>query len=141
MQRVLKPGGKAFLQENNILLHVTDPDCPAFDHLWLQFAKLQRQMGGDGEIGKRLFGLMRQAGFADVALSIQPEIHPYGSPGFAPWIENLLHIAQSKRDELVGRGLATHEEFTHGRAELAACLQNSNACAYFYWNRAIGVKA
>jgi SAM-dependent methyltransferase len=141
MQRVLKPGGKAFLQENNILIHATDPDCPAFEHLWRQFAALQRQLGGDGEIGKRLFGLMRQAGFADMTLSMQPELHPHGTPAFVPWIENLLHIVRSAEAELVRRALATPSEIDEGLAEFAALLKNPDACACFYWNRAVGVKA
>lgn len=141
MQRVLKSGGRAYLQENNILIHATDPDCSAFEHLWRQFAKLQRQLGGDGEIGKRLFGLMRQAGFVHIHLSSQPEVHPHGSPGFVPWIENLLHIVRSKQDELIGRDLATPSEVAQGLGELTACLENPNACAWFYWNRALGMKA
>lgn len=141
MQRVLKPRGRAYLQENNILIHATDPDCPAFEQLWRQFAILQRQLAGDGEIGKRLFGLLRQAGFTEIQLSIQPEIHPHGSPGFAPWIENLRHIVQSQQDELIGRGLATSTEVIQGLGELSACLENPNACAWFYWNRAVGMKA
>jgi SAM-dependent methyltransferase len=141
MLRVLKPSGKAYLQENNILIHATDPDCPAFEHLWRQFANLQRQMGGDGEIGKRLFGLMRQAGFADITLSIQPDVHPHGTSAFIPWIENLLQIVRSVQAEFVRRELATSAEIGEGLAEFAALLQNPNACVYFYWNRAIGIKA
>ena len=36
MRRVLKPRGKAFVQENNIFATTFDPDCPHFDALWRQ---------------------------------------------------------------------------------------------------------
>src|SRR5262249_31482070 len=41
MRRVLKPGGRAFVQENNIVANTFDPDCPHFDALWRRFAQLQ----------------------------------------------------------------------------------------------------
>jgi ubiquinone/menaquinone biosynthesis C-methylase UbiE len=141
MHRVLKPGGTAYVQENNILIHVTDPDCPAFEHLWRQFAVLQRQLGGDGEIGKRLFGLMRQAGFAEVEPTIQPEVHAHGMPGFEPWIKNLVHIARDATAQMVARGLITADDATAGIVEFEALLGNPSACVYFYWNRVRGKKA
>jgi ubiquinone/menaquinone biosynthesis C-methylase UbiE len=141
MLRVLKPGGTAYVQENNILIHVTDPDCPAFEHLWRQFASLQRQIGGDGEIGKRLFGLMRQAGFAEIMPSIQPEIHAHGMSGFEPWIKNLVHIARDATAQMIARNLVTTDEATAGVAQFEALLGNPSACVYFYWNRVRGKKA
>jgi hypothetical protein len=43
-------------------------------------ADLQPQMGGDAEIGKKLFSLLEKAGFRSISLSIGPEMHLYDLP-------------------------------------------------------------
>lgn len=140
MHRVLRPGGRALAQENNILMNVFDPDCPAFDHVWGQFAVLQRQLGGDALIGKRLFRYFRAAGFERIELSYQPEIHYSGTPGFRPWVENLIGNIRSGEETLKEKGLATHQEIDRAVSELQALMDRDDASALFYWNRAVGVK-
>jgi SAM-dependent methyltransferase len=82
MHRVLRRNGKVFIQENNILANEFYPDCPKFDALWRKFAGLQRQLGGDALIGKKLFALLKEAGFETITLSFAPEIHPADSATF-----------------------------------------------------------
>jgi ubiquinone/menaquinone biosynthesis C-methylase UbiE len=140
MHRILKPGGRAFVQENNILINTFDPDCPRFDHVWRQFAQLQTLLGGDASIGKKLFRLFREAGFARVELSIQSEVHHHGTPAFRPWVENLIHNVKPVAEQLVAHGLATADEIRRGVEELQCLVENPAATALFYWNRAIGLK-
>lgn len=73
--RVLKTGGKIFVQENNILIYVLCPECPSYSFLLRKFTELQARMGGDAEIGKKLFSLVKRAGFPSINLSIGPEVH------------------------------------------------------------------
>ena len=140
MRRVLKPGGLLFAQENNILINDFDPDCPTFDIVWERFAQLQRILGGDALIGKKLRRLLRQAGFSRVELSIQPEVHSHGMPTFRPWVENLINNFQPVEAELAARGLATTDQTRQAAAELRALIDNEDGSAYFYWNRAKAVK-
>src|SRR5205823_11403334 len=58
-KRVLKRGGKIFLQENNIAANFMDPETPRFDKVWLTFIELQAQLGGDALIGKKPFRLLK----------------------------------------------------------------------------------
>jgi SAM-dependent methyltransferase len=140
MRRVLKPNGKAFVQENNILVNVFYPVCPRFDALWKQFAVLQEKLGGDALIGKKLLPLFKEAGFQEIELSIQPEIHFSGKSSFRPWIENQIGNIESATNELETSKLATEEEISLAIAEVKALLERDDACAFFYWNRASGVK-
>jgi len=140
MHRVLRPGGKAVAQENNILINVFDPDCPTFDHIWKQFASLQQKLGGDALIGKRLFRYFREAGFERIELSYQPEIHYSGTPGFRPWVVNLIGNIRGGAQALVQLGLAHQAEIDRSIAELTALMDRPDASALFYWNRALGVK-
>lgn len=139
--RVLKPGGKLHVQENNILVLELYPDCPRFDHVWQQFVTLQTQLGGDGQIGKKLFSLFKAVGFQHIELSIAPEIHWAGMPTFRPWVENLIGNVRSGAEALQQKQLATAEEITTALEELRAFSGWTDASMYFYWNRAVGRKA
>jgi len=138
--RVLKPGGKIFIQENNILINVFYPDCPTFDILWKKFADVQTELGGDALIGKKLFSLLKTGGFDDIALSIAPEIHHYGMPTFTPWIQNLIGNIDGARKNLIDMGGVESKLIDEAIDELTALQNNPHASAYFYWNRAKAVK-
>lgn len=140
MRRVTTPGGRVYAMENNILMCDFDPDCPRFDALWRKFAELQRLLGGDALVGKRLYRLFRGAGFEDVRLSIQPEIHHAGQPAFEPWVRNLIGNVRSGERAMIERGLVSAEDIAGAVGELEFLIQRADATALFYWNRAAGVK-
>jgi SAM-dependent methyltransferase len=140
MRRVLKPGGRVHVQENNILLNVFDPHCPRFTAAWESFARLQHRLGGDGTIGKKLLPLLRRAGFHDVALSIDPEVHWYGSPSFEAWMENQIANIDGARESFMKTHIMSAAEIDAAIAEARAFMETANASVFFYWNRAKGRK-
>ena len=140
MRRVLKPGGRAAVQENNILINQFYPDCLAFDRVWARFAALQSELGGDALIGKKLFQLFTAAGFQQIDLSIQPEVHWFGSPGYSAWLQNLIGNIHSAESEMQQRGLATREEIDAAAREVEDLIHREDGSAYFYWNRAVGYR-
>ncbi|HEX8651068.1 MAG TPA: methyltransferase domain-containing protein [Pyrinomonadaceae bacterium] len=140
MRRVLRPKGKVFVQENNILVNVFYPECPRFDALWRQFALLQEKLGGDALIGKKLLPLLRQAGFEEIELSIQPEIHYSGKPSFRPWIENQIGNVLGAAHQLETHQLATAAEIQQAVEEVRSFVDSPDAAAFFYWNRASAIK-
>jgi len=139
IRRVLKPGGKVFVQENNILVSVLYPQCSRFDRVWRRFAELQKMLGGDALIGKKLLPLLTAAGFQHIRLSIQPEVHYAGTPTFLPWIENLIANIRSGEKELLDRQLATERDISQGIEDLRGLINEKAGSAFFYWNRASGV--
>jgi ubiquinone/menaquinone biosynthesis C-methylase UbiE len=141
MHRVLRPGGRALAQENNILINVFYPECPAFDLIWERFARLQARLGGDALIGKKLLQLFKQAGFDHIKLSLQPEIHHAGMETFRPWLENLIGNVESGATALESHGLATADEITKAIREVRSLSERDDGSAIFYWNRASGVKS
>jgi ubiquinone/menaquinone biosynthesis C-methylase UbiE len=140
MRRVTRSGGRVAAMENDISLVRLDPPCPAFDSVWSAFAAYQSQLGGDGLIGRRLFRLFRQAGFAQIELTVQPELHWHGSPGFAPWIENLAGNVKSGQQGLTESGLCSQKQIELALAELAALARRGDASFSFVWNRAAAVR-
>jgi ubiquinone/menaquinone biosynthesis C-methylase UbiE len=136
MRRVLRPGGRVCIQENNILANEFHPECPKFDAVWEKFAALQSKLDGDALIGKKLFAILRQAGFQHIRLSFAPEIHPADSDTFLPWVENMVHNVTGAAELLVLHRFATQGEIDDAVAEVRAFEKLPDACAYFYWNRA-----
>ena len=138
---MLRRGGRALAQENNILIHVFYPECPAFDLIWERFARLQARLGGDALIGKKLLQLFKQAGFDHIKLSLQPEIHHAGMETFRPWLENLIGNVLGGAAALEQQGLATADEIGEAIREVRLLSERTDASAIFYWNRASGVKS
>jgi len=140
IQRILKSGGKIFLQENNTLVNVFYPDCPTFNLVWEKFAVVQSKIGGDALIGKKLFFLLKTTGFGSIKLSVSPEIHHYGMPTFSPYIENLIGNITGARNSLITIGNLEPSIIDEAIDELRRLQDNTDASAYFYWNRAMAVK-
>jgi ubiquinone/menaquinone biosynthesis C-methylase UbiE len=134
MRRVVRPGGPVAVCENDISLIRFDPPCPAFDRAWDLFLRYQATLGGDGVIGRRLYRLFRAAGLTHIELSVQPEVHWYGSPGYAAWVRNIIGNLESAR-----RGI-DETALNEAVAELTALAQRKDASSVFVWNRARGVR-
>lgn len=139
--RLLKQGGRIFVQENNIAINVLYPDCLAYERVWEEISDLQSKLGGDAAIGKKLFALLVQTGFRSVIPSVAPEVHYFGLPSFLPWINNLISIIEGAKDRLVHVQELSPLLVDHAVGELHRFRENPLASAYFYWNRASGSKA
>ena len=140
MRRVTRPGGLVAACENDVTLLRFDPPCPAFDRAWETFTRYQSTLGGDGLIGRRLYRLFRGAGFADVELSVQPEVHWHGSPGYVAWVHNIIGNLESARHGMIGQGVISERDLNDGVAELERLKTDSTGSAVFVWNRAMAVR-
>jgi SAM-dependent methyltransferase len=140
MHRVLRRGGRVCLQENDILVTRFDPDVASFDLVWRQFAALQQRLGGDPFVGKRLFALLKQIRFREIALSLQPEIHHGGQPTFRPWVRNVIGNIQGAAEALRAWGLCTRAQIDAAVHDLESLTTREDATALFHWNRACAVK-
>ncbi len=138
--RVLAPGGRIVLQENDISLTRLDPPVPAFDAVWRAFARLQARLGGDPHIGTKLYRLLFEASFERISLASEPELHSHGTPAFDAWISNLEEQIVSSRDELVSDPRVSVELLCAAQKELARLRDDQRASAVFHWNRAQGIK-
>jgi len=140
MRRVVKPGGRVAVCENDVSLMRFDPPCQKFEIAWEVFTRFQATLGGDGLIGRRLYRLFRTAGFSDVELSVQPEVHWYGSPGYSAWVHNIIGNLESARNGMVAAGVLSAADLNAGVAELEQLKTNPAGSAVFVWNRASAVR-
>jgi hypothetical protein len=111
-----------------------------FEKVWKAFQQRQRDLGGDSQIGRRLYRLFRMAGFRAIELSVQPEVHWHGSVGFGGWIRNIIGNIESARRGLVESGLCQQAQVDDSIAELASLALNDDASSHFIWNRAMAVR-
>lgn len=138
--RVLKTGGKAYFQENTISTMRIHPQCPTFDMVWDRFIQLQAQLGGDAEIGVKLYQYMKRAGFATPIPSFAEELHYPEKGTHQLWIDNIIGNVESGREQLVAMGLATSAQVDLAVRELEGAKVNPEASVYFAWNRIAAVK-
>jgi len=140
MRRVTRRGGRVAACENDLSLLRLDPPCPAVEEVVVAFQRRQKDLGGDGLIGRRLYRLFRQAGFSRIALSVQPEVHWHGSAGFCGWIQNLIGNIESARQGLLDSGLCDGAQLATAIAELTDLSRQSDASSHFIWNRAVAIR-
>jgi SAM-dependent methyltransferase len=137
MRRVAKPGGRVAVCENDVSLLRFDPPCPAFEQAWDTFIRFQASLGGDGLIGRRLFRLFRHAGFTDIHLSLQPEVHWHGSPGYRACLDNIIGNLESARRGMVESASITAYDLDAGVADLERLKAREDGSSVFVWNRAM----
>jgi ubiquinone/menaquinone biosynthesis C-methylase UbiE len=140
MRRVVAPRGQLGLCENDTSLMRVDPPCPTWERVWRTFEQFQASLGGDARIGRRLFRLLREAGFSRIELSMQPDVHWQGSPGFAAWVQNIIGNVESAREGLVAAGLCRTEDLDEAVAELQGVIEHPDGSSQFVWNRAFAVR-
>jgi SAM-dependent methyltransferase len=138
MLRVVKPGGRVLVEENDNSLQRYDPPCPRFDHVWKQFNVLQEKLGGDGHIGSKLFGLLRRAGFVEVEMRMHPHLYRAGTEEFVCWVENEVAILHGAEEAMVHHGLAKTGEVAEAVSELRGLLDCPDASSWFYFSQALG---
>jgi SAM-dependent methyltransferase len=140
MRRVTRSGGRVAVCENDITLVRLDPPCPTFDEVWRAFGCYQQSLGGDGLMGRRLYRLFRSAGFSRIELSVQPEVHWQGSPGYVGWIRNLVGNLESARRGLIESGLCDPRRYEQAVGEMHSLCDHPDGSAHFIWNRAMAVR-
>jgi ubiquinone/menaquinone biosynthesis C-methylase UbiE len=140
MRRVACQGGRVAACENDVTLLRLDPARPTFERVWTALQQHQRDLGGDSQIGRRLYRLFRTAGFTAIELSVQPEVHWYASVGFASWIQNLIGNVQSARRGLIESRLCSQAQVDDSIAELTRLAQTDDASSHAVWNRAMAVR-
>jgi SAM-dependent methyltransferase len=138
MKRVARRGCRVIACENDSSLLRFDPECPVFEKVWETFRRYQKSLGGDSDIGRRLYGLFHRTGLAEIELSVQTEIHWHGSPGYDGWLTNIIGNVQSAQYGLVSSGLCAEKDIAAGIAELTALAGNVEGSSIFVWNRAVG---
>jgi hypothetical protein len=123
-----------------MLINAMDPECPTYSFVLNKFVALQAQMGGDGEIGKKLFRLLKKQGFSSIDISIEPEVHHFDMPTYDGWISNTINILVGAKNRLLQLDGMSEQVYQKAIRELEDIRANPLGSTYFYWNRASALK-
>jgi ubiquinone/menaquinone biosynthesis C-methylase UbiE len=119
MVRLARPGGYVALQDLDVVSWVCEPPHPAWDRVFTILTGLWRGAGMDPFIGRRLPGLLRQAGLEDV----QVQAHAYvWRPGDLYQTFN-LQLVSAVRERILASGALSAATLDDLVSELAAYLE------------------
>lgn len=131
--RLLQQGGRLTLTEvNNHSLQVW-PSCPSLIRLWQAYNQLQRDLGGDPDVGLRLVNLGLSAGFL---LESEREIGPVLDARVAG-SERLRHLEfwrsllLSTTDRLIAEGRVAQELVAEAFLELENLVRNREGILHY----------
>lgn len=142
LKSVLKPGGTLTVIEGD---HGSTFFHPRSDAAWKTIQcliDLQSQGGGDALIGRRLFPLVRSAGFRKVEVSPR---FVYVDASRPAWVEGFtrntyIAMVEGVRDRALAAGLIDRRAWEKGIADLKASARSSGVFCYTFF-KAVAVKA
>jgi SAM-dependent methyltransferase len=142
LKSVLKPGGTLTVIEGD---HGSTFFHPRSDAAWKTIQcliDLQSQGGGDALIGRRLFPLVRSAGFRKVEVSPR---FAYVDASRPAWVEGFtrntyIAMVEGVRDRALAAGLIDRRAWEKGIADLKASARSSGVFCYTFF-KAVAVKA
>jgi ubiquinone/menaquinone biosynthesis C-methylase UbiE len=129
--RVVKPGGVVGFREVDFDGNLCEPPDAAWQQFWELFARVLQHNGGNAQVGKRLGGLLRLAGFHRIAMSPTyimtggtPEQRRVLSEVTARFCEEVAFIEQA-------RELRWVDEEARGRLSTALRAEGARAEGFF----------
>ncbi len=141
LKAVLKPGGTLTVVEGD---HGSTFFHPRSDAAWRTIQSLidlQAKTGGDALIGRRLFPLVRAAGFRNVEVSPR---FVYVDASRPAWVRGFTHntyiaMVEGVRKHAVAAGLLDRRAWARGLADLKASAGSNGVFCYTFF-KAVAVK-
>jgi len=138
VKRTVKPGGTIAVVEGDHGSCRFAPETAAARCVWEALPTCQRALGGDPDVGRRLYGLLARAGFRNI--SVEPRMiyadagHPALRAGFVRRI--IVPMVMGARDRALTLGLATTDEWERGIEALLAADRGAEGVFCYTFFRA-----
>ena len=113
MLRALRPGGSALVEDIDFSGSFSHPPCVAMDTYERLYTAAAARRGCDADIGPKLYGMLREAGFRPVEFEIVQPAFATGE-GKQLAVLTLVNIA----DAVISEGLASRKELDSAIEEL-----------------------
>jgi SAM-dependent methyltransferase len=141
LKRVLKPGGSITVIEGDHGSAYFYPDSADARRAIQCLVELQQQSGGDALIGRRLYPLLVQAGYRDVAVSPRMVYVDSSRPalvdGFTRKTFNAM--VEGVGEQAIGRGLIDAAGWTAGIRDLYRTAEADGTFCYTFF-KAVGLR-
>lgn len=120
LYRVLKKGGTITVIEGDHGSCYFYPETPEALRVWRCLIDVQASIGCDSLIGRRLYPLIKAAGFTGISVSprmvYSDETHPEMVEGFVR--RTIIPMVEGVRDQAISNGMADRESWDKGIADL-----------------------
>ena len=126
MVRAVKPGGRVVLEDDDHDLLRLWPEPPGFPALWQAYQRSYEHLGNDPVVGRRLVGLLAEAGAVPQRNSFVFFGSCVGDPHFHHYVDNLRGVIGGARGTIIDAGLLAGgavdaalralDDWRHGRA-------------------------
>lgn len=135
LRRVLRPGGSVTVIEGDHGSAYFHPDSPYARRAIECLISLQREAGGDSLIGRRLYPLLAEAGYRDVAVSPRVVYVDASRPGLADGFTRRTFTAmvEGVGREAVGRGLMSAADWAAGIRDLRRAAEADGTFCYTFF--------
>ena len=142
LRRVLKPGGTATAIEGDHGSTFFHPDSDAAHAAIACLVELQRRAGGDALIGRRLYPLLREAGFDGANVSPRMVYVDSSKPRLVDGFirKTFTAMVAGVRDAAIEAGMITPEHFDTGITALHRTAEPDGTFCYTFF-KATGRKA
>jgi SAM-dependent methyltransferase len=141
LQRVLKPGGSITLIEGDHGSAYFHPDSGYARRAIQCLVDLQRQSGGDALIGRRLYPLLAQAGYRDVAVSPRMVYVDASRPALVDGFtrKTFTAMVEGVGAQAVSHGLADAASWAAGIKDLYRTAEDDGTFCYTFF-KATGLR-
>jgi SAM-dependent methyltransferase len=135
VKRVLRPEGTiTIIEGDHGSVFFYPPGEAAMEAVRCQI-HLQKQAGGDACIGRRLYPLLKDAGFSGIHVSPRMVYVDEGNPSLVEGFTRKTFTAmiEGVKDEAVSAGIITSERFDEGIRELLRTCQPDGIFCYTFF--------
>jgi len=141
LYRALRPGGSITVIEGDHGSAIYAPENPDARHVVDCLIELQRRNGGDGNIGRRLYPLLVDAGFSAVSVAPAPVYVDAGHPDLVDGFIEKIFVAmvEASREAALYAGLSDNARWNRGIAALRRTKEEDGTFYYTFF-RAHAVK-
>lgn len=141
LMAVLKPGGTVTVIEGDHGSTYFHPDSPEARRLVRCLVEIQDGMGGDAEVGRRLYPVLVEAGFRDVRVSPRMVYVDASRPGLVEGFTRNTFIAmiEGVRDKALSLGLVDERTWENGIAGLRRTTARDGVFCYTFF-KGIAIK-
>lgn len=140
-QRVLKPGGTLTVIEGDHGSYYCHPQSPAADRTVQCLVEIQAAAGGDARIGRRLYPLLIEAGYASVAVSPRMVYVDGSRPGLADGFtrKTFTAMVEGVKDQALAMGLIDEKTWDRGIADLYRTADRDGTFCYTFF-KGVGIR-
>ena len=140
MARAVRPGGRVVLEDDDHTALRLWPEPPGVETVWRAYMRTYDRLGNDPHVGRRLVGLLAEAGLVPRRIAMPLFGACAGQPEFPAYVANLAAIFDGARDAILATGGASAESFDEAQAALRAWGRRGDATFWYTISWAEAVK-